>query len=434
MGQIYIDEKGPQESFKISNPFSWEEKIAYGTDSIHGYVGNALYIPTNSLERLKIEYLELENNYLSKTQNPDRELKGSILLKGRVKYGVHSMREKDIHFYINLFQLLIKHKAVNLFFSVNKMSVILDAKLLEWIYLIDDKRFYPEARLLKYILTKYLDVEASKEVIEILLDENKSVRALLNAIQHDMTEIINENKNNKRMKSQIADYKEVVKTIRKTKHFEVVPSERIEFDWKKVTYALDLWLTEMNLVENKNSELMTLHLDEGINKKYFDSLNFETIIEGASSDKVIGLRLTDMLVVLGGNYIKNLQKDSTYDPDRPDKIKKISEEWFDISELQFNLIKLMNQFYFGGNQYSFVVDTYFDHEVVFESFISYVGSFNKFQIFKEVPLSKHVDSHFLFFIRSSRARFSGMIGTAKIIRQNYGSLKKAIESGDLRPI
>ena len=139
MGKLFIDEKGPQENFRISSPFNMEEKLAYGTDIMPGYVANAWYIG-DKLDQFTEEFVELEKSYLKTLQNSNIELKGSIILKKRFKNGVTSLRSKDVEFYTELFKLLIKYKSMNLLFSVNKMSVIFDSRLLEWIYILEEKR------------------------------------------------------------------------------------------------------------------------------------------------------------------------------------------------------------------------------------------------------------------------------------------------------
>ncbi|MCT9925441.1 hypothetical protein N7272_14890, partial [Enterococcus faecalis] len=68
MGKLFIDEKGPQENFRISSPFNMEEKLAYGTDIMPGYVANAWYIG-DKLDQFTEEFVELEKSYLKTLQN-----------------------------------------------------------------------------------------------------------------------------------------------------------------------------------------------------------------------------------------------------------------------------------------------------------------------------------------------------------------------------
>ncbi|HGF8374385.1 TPA: hypothetical protein QFC53_002568, partial [Enterococcus faecium] len=305
MGKLFIDEKGPQENFKISSPFNMEEKLAYGTDIMHGYVANVWYI-SDKLDQFTEEFVELEQTYLKTLQNSNIELKGSTILKKRFKNGVTSLRSKDVEFYTALFKLLIKYKSMNLLFSVNKMSIIFDSRLLEWIYLLEEKRMIKNAYLTKYTLTKYLDTEASEEVIKSILDLNTNSKEILNEIQKDMQNIVDSNKKNKRMKNQIEEYKQMIAIIRTSKHFIVDTPEKITFDWNKVTFAMDLWITDNKLNGIIDPHNTDIYLDNGINKSHFEKFEFNSISENVDSKNNAGIRVTDLLVAIAGNYIKSL--------------------------------------------------------------------------------------------------------------------------------
>lgn len=433
MFSMYIDEKGPQETFKVSEPFNWREKIAFGTDAMHGYVGNIICISNEDKKNIENEYLMLENSLLSQMQNPKKELKGKLLLKGRFKYGVVSMRPRDVKFYIDLLNLLLKYNTSNLTFSVNKMSVIVDSILLEWIYMVEEKNLFPNSYLLKYIITKYLDVEASEKVIKSLI-EDKNPKNVLCEIQKHMNELIVENEKNERMGDQIGTYKLIVELIDKTKNMVTYKSKSIGFDWDKVAFALDLWLTERRAVHGIESETFNMYLDEGIRKEYFESLNLGSIHEGCKSDEVIGLRITDLLVVLIGNYIKMLRMDNIHDPKDMTKVKRVSEKWFDLSEQHFELIKLLKQFVFPGDMYSFVLDTYFDNELNFEAFVEYIDSFDSFDQYKKVINSVHVLEFFEIYRVSSNNRWRESISNNALILKIFGSTRNAVSLKILRPL
>ncbi|EFQ6837960.1 hypothetical protein KZ714_000233 [Listeria monocytogenes] len=141
MAHIFIDEKGPQESFQVSDPFDWKEKIRYGADRMHGFVADIWYISDENLLNFERDLLKLESDYMEKRQSSVNELKGSILLGRRFnKFGIASMKNREVDFYQNLIKLCHEYNSENMLLSVNKMSVIVNARLLEWIYTIDEKR------------------------------------------------------------------------------------------------------------------------------------------------------------------------------------------------------------------------------------------------------------------------------------------------------
>lgn len=435
MYSIFLDEKGPQERFTISSPFSMRNKLAYGTDEIYGYIGNIWRIENSKMSKFSIEYEELEKSYLEKTQNPNRELKGSIIVKGNFSYGVASLKNKNITFFSEFFKLLMKYQSDNFLFSINKMSVIVDSKLLNWFYLVDNKRIYPDIRVLKYIITKFLTIEAKEVVIASILDPDKTVKEVLREIELGMSQIIDDNRKNKRMYQQLKGYKDVIKVIKNTRQYNDIKYNRdCSFDWHKVTYDLSLWLDEKLVTEQLKPSEITFYLDDGIDRKYFNELEIGKIHENCDSSQIVGLRVTDLLVVVAGNYIKNLSKDCQYDYKKPEKLVMINKKWFELSEEQFDLLKLMAQYYLAGSTYSFVVDTYFDQERLFESFLRYIDSYGNYKYYRIESANSHVQNHFEKYAIMGQSMYQEFFNTSKSIRQAFGSLEQAISEGTLRPI
>ncbi|MFI3603502.1 hypothetical protein [Vagococcus fluvialis] len=435
MYSIFLDEKGPQERFTISSPFSMRNKLAYGTDEIYGYIGNIWRIENSKINKFSSEYEGLEKNYLEKTQNPNRELKGSVIVKGNFSYGVASLKNKNTTFFSEFFKLLMKYQSDNFLFSINKMSVIVDSKLLNWFYLVDNKRIYPDIRVLKYIITKFLTIEAKEVVIASILDPDKTVKEVLREIELGMSQIIDSNRKNKRMTQQLQGYKDVIKVIKNTRQYNNIEySKDCSFDWHKVTYDLSLWLDEKLITEKLKPSEITFYLDDGIDIKYFNELDIGKIHENCDSSKIVGLRVTDMLVVVAGNYIKNLSKDCQYDYNNPEKVVMINKKWFELSEEQFDLLKLMAQYYLGGSTYSFIVDTYFDQERLFESFLRYIDNYRNYKYYRMKSANTHVQNHFEEYAIMGRTMYQEFFNTSKSIRQTFGSLEEAISERMLRPV
>ena len=97
MEYIYIDEKGPQNSFRKTEPFDKKNKIAYGDDNMHVFVANVVRIPEYLMKNMEDEYRIIEKEYLENRKFKDgSELKGSMILKGNFKYGVYSLKKNEI--------------------------------------------------------------------------------------------------------------------------------------------------------------------------------------------------------------------------------------------------------------------------------------------------------------------------------------------------
>ncbi len=435
MAHIFIDEKGPQESFQVSDPFDWKEKIRYGADRMHGFVADIWYISDENLLNFERDLLKLESNYMEKRQSSVNELKGSILLGRRFnKFGIASMKNREVDFYQNLIKLCHEYNSENMLLSVNKMSVIVNARLLEWIYTIDEKRLIDNPYLFMYTIIKFFDVEASQFAIETLLDKDKTIIELLTVIQNEMNLIISSQSKNKRMASQVNEYKLIVKVIKNSKHYAKESAEEPYFDWNKVIFDMDLWLSETHLVQNENLESIICHLDNGIPDQHFTKFNFKEVRKGCNSKEVVGVRVADYFVGIAGGYIKNLRRDNLYNPDSPEEPKRLPKEWFDFSENQFSLVKNLAGFFFGGSQYSFVVDTYFDNEEFFRAFLTYVSTYKNFQDFSCIGGEVHAKKAFFQYIQFSLDRWHFAIPTATVVRDLYGSYRNGVNKGDVRPL
>ncbi|TDL76167.1 hypothetical protein [Peribacillus frigoritolerans] len=437
MDYLYIDEKGPQETIRITTPYDGEKKIKLGNDSMYVYVADLIKIKEECLHEIEEKYEMLERNYMSSRNFLDnkKELKGKDILDKNFKYGIASLKGLEVDFYNSLFDLLLENDVDNLLFSINKMSLVADNRLSDWILKIEEKRFIPSAKLLKYSLVKYLEIEASNIVIQSFFDSNKGNREVLTEIQKDMIAFVEKNKHIQRMKVQIQNYKEIIQTIRKTKHLiQEAPFAVVSFDWNKVSFDLDLWITEMDLINKINMQSAELILDEGIPLEPFKKLNFPSIKENEDSATHVGLRISDVLVVIAGKYISKLAIEVRYDKNNPEKRKLLSSDWFQLNEKQFNLLKKMNKYFFPNDStYCFVVDTYFDDALLFETYFRYIGSYETFNAYKE-HLEAHVDQHFKYLAGKFSSKYELALENDIVTRKVYGSTLSGIKAGIVRTI
>ena len=436
MYNLYIDEKGPQNTFKKSVEFSMQEKISLGSDKMHSFVANALLLPKENLQVLEKAFIELEQDYIAKRpQLNGKELKGHMILnKTNFKFGIASLNERDISFYNDFFSILEENDASNLFFSINKMAIIVNGRIGDWLLELNSKKFISNPAILLYSLTKHLDIEAPVDLIDKLLDKSISTKNLLNAIRNDLQVIVDKNKNNSRMAAQISTYKDLIKIIKKYNYIENRPTNTTSFDWSKFTYALDLWISEIEFHGENKKENINIFLDEGIKKEHLEILNFNNLKEDVNSKESVGLRMTDHLVVLLGNYMSKLKADSFHNHEKPDQIKRISNEWFELNNAQFQLIKRVCHFLLENDKkYGFINDTYFDESVHLESYMNYINSYKSYESYLSNK-SYHLEKQFEKYAEISQLKWNESFLVTPIINEQYGSYKEAINSGDMRPL
>ncbi|HEM4696006.1 MULTISPECIES: hypothetical protein [Streptococcus] len=443
MHYLFMDEKGPQNSFKISNPFDKKNKLSYANDNMHSYVANVIQIEKENYKFIEEEYHQIVETYLStrkqlqqSLRGKNKELKGLDLLKTNFDYGIASMRENEVHFYLSLFKMLDEYNVKNLLFMVSKMSIITSSRLTNFFYFLDEETEFSPF-IAKYVLTKYAEIEASKKVIESLLDKKLPIRPLLKLVKEDLNRIINNNQDNMRMARQLDIYQQLIiamdRVIKNHKVKLVEPDSGLSFDWDKVKWAFDLWITEQRLLDNQIEWM--LFLDEGIPSGTFNGLEISRIIEGCDSKDHVGLQITDMIVVLIGKLVSQMTANTRYDFANPDKRVLLNENYFDFNEQQYNLVVELNKFLLNREaRYHFVNDAYFDESLLLQVYIGYIASFDNFNQYASVGPREHVDRYFQNFVKQSEEKYSEGTKNELMAKCMFGSLKEGIEDGTVRPL
>ena len=442
MKLLFMDEKGPQNSFKISSPFNKTDKLSYANDKMHSYVANVIQIDELDYMHIERKYQEIVAEYLSNRpqlreslEKKGKELKGLDLLKSNFEYGIASMKKNEVKFYIDLLDLLLEYNVENLLFLVSKMSIITSSRLINFLYVLDSETVF-SAFIFKYVVTKYAEVEASEEVVKALLDKSVSTKKILELIRNDMITISRKNLGNARMSRQIGIYNQVIKAIDLVLIYRTEltePDLALSFDWSKVKWAFDLWMTEQRITGSENQ--YRLFLDEGIPQDTFNSIDFYQVDGDCNSRDYIGLQITDMIVVLVGKLVSQLNLNTRYDFEKPDQRVLLCGEYFKFSEEQFNFIKKIQQFILAKKgQYHFINDAYFDDSVLLETYIGYISSYDTFKNFNKVGFKRHSELHMKNFIRISDMKFREGVKTEVLAKEIYGTIKAAVKAEMFRPL
>ena len=443
MNYLFMDEKGPQNSFKITKPFDKQNKLSYANDNMHSYVANVIQIDEVVYESIELEYNQIVDTYLSSRKQlqqslkkKNRELKGLDLLKTNFNLGIASMKDNEVQFYTSVFRMLNRYGVDNLLFMISKMSIITSSRLTNFFYFLDEETEFSPF-IAKYVLTKYAEIEASKKVIEALLNKTLPTRPLLKLIKQDLNRIINDNKDNMRMARQLDVYQQLIISMDRIINDHKIklsePDLELSFDWNKVKWAFDLWMTEQRYPD-ENIEWV-LFLDEGIPSAIFSSLKINKIEESCNSRDYVGLQITDMIVVLIGKLVSQMTSDTRYDFNKPDKRVLLNEEYFNLNEQQYNLVTELNKFLLDKKtNYHFVNDAYFDESLSIQVYIGYIASFDNFKQYKSVDLSDHIEWYFQNFAKKSEEKYSELMKYGAMARDCFGSLKTGIEEGLVRPL
>ncbi|OTP49684.1 hypothetical protein A5884_002884 [Enterococcus sp. 7D2_DIV0200] len=205
MGKLYIDEKGPQETIVVAKNYKDNRKLNIGDDLMKSYIADMIYLPNDSVETVKQRFKIIKEEYLQKRKNKNqKELKGYVILNKNFQNGVASLKKENAMFYSSLIKILLDVEAINLLFAINKMSLVVDARLTEWLLILEEKRLISSAVLIKYVLTKYCENEASEEVINALFSPEHNNKQVSYMILEDLEKFVIRNKGINRMTTQIS--------------------------------------------------------------------------------------------------------------------------------------------------------------------------------------------------------------------------------------
>ena len=143
---LFMDEKGPQNSFKISSPFNKADKISYANDNMHSYVANVIQIDESDYKQIELKYKKIVEEYISNRPQlreslakKGKELKGLELLKSNFEYGIASMKKNEVKFYVDLLAVLLEYNVENLLFLISKVSIITSSRLINFLYFLDSR-------------------------------------------------------------------------------------------------------------------------------------------------------------------------------------------------------------------------------------------------------------------------------------------------------
>jgi hypothetical protein len=109
MDYLYIDEKGPQETIRMTTPYDEEKKIKLGNDNMYVYVA---------------------------------DLKGKDILGKNFKFGIPSLKGRELDFYNSLFDLLLENHVNSFWKGIKEFKSSLGCFTFQKPYLCL-KRVYP---------------------------------------------------------------------------------------------------------------------------------------------------------------------------------------------------------------------------------------------------------------------------------------------------
>ncbi|WP_208422189.1 hypothetical protein [Latilactobacillus fragifolii] len=433
MHNIYIDEKGPQNQLRVNTNEinNIKDRFRIADDNMLTYVMAAIDIPYKNQDHFEKEFIKLEALFISNMHNSTVELKGAKLLD-RKKFvnGFASLPKSETQYFIDIIELFNKHNISACVVTEDKVSALVMGRLKYWIEFAS-KKMKISSQLLAYSLIKYVAIESTSKVNNELSNSNVKIYSILKSIKKDLQSIIEKNKNVSRMRKEISNYKEIITVINKCQNVNVNdPKGNSKFNWEKVDFSLDLWLTERNYKDELSE--YSLFLDEGIEPKYFNEKNYSSVVANQDSRTSVGIRSADLLVTLVGKLISNLSSSSQYDKNFPEKKVRLNDKWFDLQDNQLKLAKLLNNLIINtGFQYSFTNSDYFDDAILCQSYLEYLSKFANSDALKNTQ--NHPEKYFEHFSELMEAKYNQMYELDNIIINSKISRDDLVTNGLLKP-
>lgn len=319
------------------------------------------------------DYKNFEETYKDKNSN---ELKSKRLKN--IKYGFSSIKnEQELNLINDLFEIFIKNNILTHFSMENKIEYILRQILIRYDLPTE------ENKSTIYSITKFICVYKPQNVFDAIYKNNGTI---VPEIKKSLEKQINLNKNLPHKDKENFAFEHAIDMLQNC-------NEEFIVDWK---YEYPFFGFE-KFIEEKNINVIKFILDkEGkINEESKTLLAAKHAVdfncEEANSQDYYGLRITDMICGLFKYFLKYLSEDVRYKTETDYKnLKFISENWFNLNEMQFDLYKKCYIIFIGNNPewYKYYNSFYFDEIILFLSLLEYINGYN-FKEFKDVSNEEH---------------------------------------------
>lgn len=302
------------------------------------------------------------------------ELKSSIISKSKYKYGLKNLKNKDIDFLCDIFNLLYDEKALIFFSSQNKIEFIVNQLLSNY---KNDLIF--DADSLRYSISKIINLYKPSNVIAAIYENENSFLVELKSFLEDLLVF---NKFNRNKISENAAIKEALIFLKEyKKDFTINWNYRVSFEGFK-SFIKEKSIFNYDLLIDKEGDGKTV---EAAKKE------LSNVTETDSKDS-IGIRMADIVAGVVSRFMISINKALCY-KDKIDgqELKFLPKEWFDLNKQKFNTYKLLKKVVVDLNSSWFKTycSNYSDDFLYFVALLDYFDSYPDYNQYKKVSISDH---------------------------------------------
>lgn len=317
------------------------------------------------------------------------EFKGTTIKKEFFRFGIQSLDKNAFKIYDAFFDLITDELIIQMSF-LNKFELVITSAFstpgLQ--YIANEKNFY-------YSLVKFLSHYRNRELINGFFNSNISSVELLGIIINlidSVTKEIDSVPRKVEEKRAINEMRTILVTL--SEFVQLRSCDKVEWDYSSAIDGICDLLKEKRILENRVSLLIDEESKTIAAARKFDFFK----VKGVKSHENIGVRYSDLFSNFMGRMVKSIEDEYREDWDEPKTIETIgqkrilSENWFDISESQFNLYKKLAHIFYSRRNIYWTVKTgvYTGSISTLLALFYYIGiEFDDYARYRKIDLSVH---------------------------------------------
>lgn len=451
--KIFYDEKGPTKTPRVKSVYPTKFNFQ-ASDELFDYVSFFIGFEDSKENNIETSFKDWEER--TKTSNNysnSNEFKSSSITPklSKIKQkGFGAFNSKQVKAYSELIDMLIKFDTKYQLSILDKVSPLVLGALKPWLNWIDEKpEFYKFIRpLFIYSVVKYSGVENvynSKflEQIKILQENNITmpINKLLEILKYGLIYFIKEHQLIPRFKRENAAYKDIIDlidlycppdTMLTGKDFGI-SGYNLYFG---VTLMIDELFFTSSISEAHSYKNIEFYFDEKSLDNEFRKRcdSFRAVHSDLKSNDFFGIRIADFISGLFGKLLSAVNYAEQYDQTIPAKRKLLPSEWFKISELQFDFIKKIYDFFYAkGRKYIVYHNEYCDNFLSLDSYIRLIERFESYKTFKNYngDLSER---HFITYSELIEDYFYGLKQVDASVKKSGLTYQMLEDQGLRRPL
>ncbi|WOO35805.1 hypothetical protein R2R35_18670 [Anaerocolumna sp. AGMB13020] len=326
----------------------------------------------------------------------EQELKSTIIKSTNYKYGIHSFNKNTLAFYQDFFEILDFISPIIQINAISKIEFFI-RRAFENVKMPD--YYYFNKNVFYYTLTKFMIFYHNIELLNSLynIHDDNSFDSFRKLLLLNLEYILKAIDGIERKKSEINAYSQLYEVI-SVSTMKMDFAGKFDFCYYANFEGLANLLSEKEIDINFVSVVIDKEEKTTISAKQFC---FSSVMQ-EDSKEMIQIRFSDLISGFIGRFLYALSHDKGLEEDKVGDIRKIkdnnleekriiSKEWFDLSEEQFELYKIMYNVLIIQHQeyWTCMTLSYNDEISCFFTLMRYVAGYREYKKFIRINNKLH---------------------------------------------